>query len=56
MITIKTEMFVEGINSFIAKVNNGSIAEPVEYYGLQIDPIPFFTKTDVLSTPRSCST
>ncbi|HXC51049.1 MAG TPA: penicillin acylase family protein, partial [Candidatus Limnocylindrales bacterium] len=42
-------MFVEGINSFIAKVNNGQIAEPVEYYGLGIDPIPFFTKTDVLS-------
>src|SRR5205085_6288850 len=33
----------------ITKVNHGQIGQPVEYYGLGIEEIPFFTKTDVLS-------
>ena len=41
--------FIEGINSFIQKVNTGAIPPPVEYVGLDALPIPFFSKTDVLA-------
>jgi len=41
--------FVEGINSFIVKLNQGSIPAPIEYVGLDALPVALFTKTDVLS-------
>lgn len=41
--------FVNGINTFIVFVNNGSIAPPVEYGALGQLPIKPFKKTDVVA-------
>jgi len=43
------ESFINGINAFIVRVNNGAISPPIEYVGLDALPIPSFTKTDVVS-------
>lgn len=41
--------FVDGINLFITKVNNGSIAAPVEYGALGKLPVEPFKKTDIVA-------
>jgi len=41
--------FINGINTFIIRMNLGFIEAPIEYVGLEALPVPLFTKTDVVS-------
>ncbi|MFN2376471.1 MAG: penicillin acylase family protein [Candidatus Binatia bacterium] len=41
--------FVQGINTFIIRLNQGSIPAPIEYVGLGKLPVQQFKKTDVLA-------